>query len=202
MKLVRWSFLVLIVLWAIYILGQFVTQLGDDGAYHGTVVDAETGKPLEGAAVVVVWKRRPFIALDMHKYFLNAKETLTDTDGNFSVDASPGINWSPFTYPLKEANSIVIFKPGYGPFPVEHVSPRYVLESGKKRLLKFSERDQLLLKGTTVKLRRLKTEEELKRFTSPGVLWLGKIPWGRIPILMRLINIQRKNVDFPPYPGF
>ena len=201
MKFIRWSFPILMVLWGTSILVQVVGQFRNSGDYHGTAIDADTGEPIEGAAVTVVWKRRPFITMDGPRYFHNAKEALTDKEGNFSVDSSPGIDWSPFTYRLKEPH-IVIFKPGYGPYPVEHVSPRYDLKTSRERLLDFPELNVLLLKGTTVKLRRLKTEEELKRFTSPGSLWLGKIPWGRIPILMRLINIQNNNLGLQPYPGF
>jgi hypothetical protein len=31
-----------------------------DGQYHGTVVDAESKQPLEGAVVTVIWMKAPF----------------------------------------------------------------------------------------------------------------------------------------------
>src|SRR5438552_10149675 len=42
--------------------------------YHGTVVDAETGTPLQGASVTVVWVKRPVIAMDGPEYFHEARE--------------------------------------------------------------------------------------------------------------------------------
>ena len=201
MKFIRWSLLSLIVLWGIFILFQVVEQVGNNGHYHGTAVDADTGEPIEGAAVTVVWDRGLYITIESTKYFHNAKETLTGKDGSFSVDAFPGINWSPFSY-ISEEPHIVIYKPGYGPYPVEQVSPRYALGTSEKRLLDFPELNALLFEGTTVKLRRLKTKDELRKFTSPSGMWLAGVPYGRIPILMRLINIQSKQLGLQPYPGF
>ena len=98
MKFVRWFSLILLVLWVIFILVQIVEQFGDSGNYHGTVVDADTGEPIEGASVTVVWDRSVYITIESAAYFHNARETLTGKDGSFSVDAFPGINWSPFGY--------------------------------------------------------------------------------------------------------
>ncbi len=159
-------------------------------AYHGTVVDSGTKAPLQGAVVVVVWHRKPIVTMDGPQYFHKAIEALTDAEGNFSVDASPGIDWNPFTYVLKEPR-IAIFKPGYGPFPVAHVSPRSVKEL----------EEALLAEGALVELPRLKTKDELLKFTSPGDLWISVDRYERIPHLMRLINIQRRSLGLQPYPG-
>ena len=40
-----------------------VRALSSD-VYHGTVVDEETGEPLEGASVTVIWYRVPFVYMD------------------------------------------------------------------------------------------------------------------------------------------
>ena len=159
-------------------------------AYHGSVVDSETKAPLQGAVVVVVWHRKPIVTMDGPQYFHKAVEALTDAEGKFSVDASPGIDWNPFTYVLKEPR-IAIFKPGYGPFPVAHVSPRSVKDL----------KEALLGEGALVELPRLKTKEELLKFTSPGNLWISVDRDERIPHLMRLINIQRRSLGLQPYPG-
>jgi uncharacterized membrane protein len=52
--------------------------------YHGKVVDAETGEPLKGAVVAVVWHKKPILAMGGINYFHNARETLTDSEGRFS----------------------------------------------------------------------------------------------------------------------
>jgi hypothetical protein len=154
------------------------------------VVDAETGEPIESAVVVVVWHKKPHITMDGPQYFHEAREVLTDAEGKFSVGASPGINWDPFTYVMEDP-SIAIFKPGYGPFPTGHVKETSIEETEKA----------LLEVGAIVKLPRLKTQDELRKFTSPGHMLISVEENERIPKLMRLINIQRKHLGLQPYPG-
>jgi hypothetical protein len=172
--------------------GLHIFSSPSDGgaAYRGTVVDAETKAPLEGAAVVVLWHKKPMITMDGPKYLHKAVEVLTDAKGQFSVDASPGIDWNPFTYVVQEPQ-LTIFKPGYGPFPRARVSPKSIREI----------EEALLSQGAVVELSRLKTTEELRRFTGPGDILLGIDRYERIPNLMRLINTQRKRLGLRPYPG-
>ena len=187
MRLTRFALFVLIL--GVGLLSLAPASYGG-AAYHGTVVDSGTKAPLQGAVVVVVWHRKPIVTMDGPQYFHRAVEALTDAVGKFSVDASPGIDWNPFTYVVKEPR-IAIFKPGYGPFPVAHVSPRSVKEL----------EEALLREGALIELPRLKTKEELLKFTSPGDLWIWVDRDERIPHLMRLINIQRRGLGLQPYPG-
>jgi len=150
--------------------------------YRGKVVDAETGQPLEGAVFVIVWNKKPFIAMDGPQYFHSAKEALTDAKGEFSVDGSPGIDWNPLTY-LKNDPSIAIFMPGYGPFPVGHV----------KEMPQDHMEKAMTGAGVVIKLPKLKTQQEMWRYTSPGALQISTAtPYEEMPNLMRAINIHRK----------
>jgi hypothetical protein len=168
-------------------------------AYHGTVIDAETKKPIEGAVVVVVWYRKPVVSMDGPQYFHNAFEVLTDVEGKFSITADPGIDWNPLTFVLRRP-SIAIFKPGYGPFPVAHVSPRTVMRFGEEHRLDLQELNDELLKGTVVELQQLRKKEELREFTSPGAMWISTVvPHERIPNLIHLINIQARRAGVSPY---
>jgi hypothetical protein len=94
------------------LLGCVIASTAWAETYYGQVLDEETGKPLEGASVTVIWYRAPLVYLDLVRRFQSAQETLTDTEGKFSLEAAPGIDWNPFTYVLKEPD-VVIFKPGY-----------------------------------------------------------------------------------------
>lgn len=70
------------------------------------VVDAETNEPIENAIVVVVWRRFVFVpCMDSCSTFHDAVETLTDTEGNFTVDISMG--W------LANDRKITVYRPGY-----------------------------------------------------------------------------------------
>jgi hypothetical protein len=58
--------------------------------YQGRVVDEETGQPLVGAAVTVVWYRTPAVHMERTLYFQSVQDTETDCQGKFSLLASPG----------------------------------------------------------------------------------------------------------------
>ncbi len=176
-------------------------------AYHGNVIDAETKEPLERAVVVVAWFKKPLVTMDGPQYYHNARETLTDVEGKFSVDSSPGVNLNPFTR-LVEQPRIMIFKPGYGPFPWAHVNPNFITRFGHQHQLNIPELHQELLNGAIIELPRLKTKAELSRYTGtqeisyclPREQSSHCVPLERIPNLMRLINIQRKNLGLQPLP--
>lgn len=78
---------------------------------HGTVIDEETGQPIEGALVVAVWSletiaRRP-------AGFLHAQETLTDRQGRYSIRGfsrkrRPFLSWF-----REQDPRIMVFKYGY-----------------------------------------------------------------------------------------
>jgi hypothetical protein len=98
--------------------------LGAPGAvsaehYHGRVVEAETGRPLAGAVVVVVWLKDALIRMDGGTTFHEAMEGLTDGDGRFFVPATSARTWNPFTFVRKEPE-ILIFKPMYGEWPTAY----------------------------------------------------------------------------------
>jgi len=158
-------------------------------AYRGSVIDAQTKAPIEGAVVVVTWTKKPRVTMDGPVYFHNAKEVLTDTEGKFSVDASPGVNSDPFTV-VKDPD-ISIFKPGYGPYPSGHVKDAPIDQTDKALLS---------TEGTVIKLPRLKSQA-LVSFTDPGHLLISTVvPYERIPLLMKLINLQRINLGLQPIP--
>jgi hypothetical protein len=150
--------------------------------YRGKVVDAETGQPLEGAVFAVVWSKKPRVTMDGPEYFHSATEALTDAKGEFSVDGSPGVDWNPFTY-IVNRPSVGIFMPGYAPFPTGHVKeiPREEMVKG------------MIGAGVVIKLPKLKNQQEMRRYTSPGTLEiLSDTPHEAMPNLMRAINIHRK----------
>jgi hypothetical protein len=62
--------------------------------YEGRVIDAETKLPLAGAVVVVIWMKQPAISIDAVESFQAARETLTDADGRFALDATPPKTWN------------------------------------------------------------------------------------------------------------
>ena len=174
-----------IVLWSVG--GIFPPVRGED-IYHGRVVDGQTDKPLVSAAVTVIWFRSPVLGLESTRDFHSAQETATDNEGKFSLSVSPGIDWNPFTYIRKEPQ-IVIYQPGY--------EPTWAGWRVRNKYNSVTDLAEALKKGITIKLRKLETKEELIRFANRGAFALPPdVPSQQIPNLLRLINVQRKNLGF------
>lgn len=69
---------------------------------HGQVVDAETGKPLEGAIIVVQWQPyfvRAVAHAPGHSGSIHTYEALTDKEGRYAIPA-----WGPKPVPVGGAN--------------------------------------------------------------------------------------------------
>ena len=95
----------------------FLSGLGTD-VYYGRVVVEETGLPLAGTAVTVIWANSSYVGLEPGvRESLNAQETVTDSDGNFTLPASAGLNRQLFT--LVSDPWIVMYQPRYEPLMEE-----------------------------------------------------------------------------------
>ena len=94
------------------------------GPWKGRVIDAETKQPIEGAAVVAVWKKvLNFLPPGPMDMYLDAEETVTDTKGEFVIPSKWFIS-IPF-FRKVTGPRFTIFKPGYGSFPEHQVFPKY-----------------------------------------------------------------------------
>jgi len=129
-----------------------VSMLRIDGPYKGRVIDAETGKPVEGAVAHGTWSRvYPNPAGSSSEYY-DSYEVLTDKDGNFKIPGKGLLIFSSI-----DDMSLTIFKAGYGQFP------RNNKWSG---LVQFGPFDKISWdeygKGT-FKLKKLTVEERRKR---------------------------------------
>lgn len=87
-----------------------------DGPYMGKVVDAETNEPLKGSAVLGIWDLGLYGSLGgPFSKFFDAKETVTDENGDFEVPSVVGFHWWPFAY--LEDPMFIVFKSGYDSYP-------------------------------------------------------------------------------------
>ena len=151
-------------------------------ADHGQVVDAETGKPIEGAVVMVEWHKKAIYEMDGGGRFHNARETLTDAEGKFSLDSSEGINWNPLT--IVQAQ-IIAFYPGYRAFTAAH--PEDI--GTKSDLYKIAEAFE---RGVDVNSNKVNFRKGVEALYNRSGFGLIMAPYTVVPNLLRLINIQRK----------
>jgi hypothetical protein len=119
---------------------------------------------------------------ESHEVFAEAKEALTDKDGEFVI---PGYKWtSIFFYFGIQPPRIYIFKAGYGDFPWHQVSPN---PGSNAQLL------EPFKTHAVVELPKIKTREErLAVFADYSDL--GDIPHEKVPNLIKMKNIEGKNL--------
>lgn len=155
-----------------------------DSNYKGRVVDADTNQSIEGAVVLGVWYREyPTVAGAVTEFY-DARETVSDKDGNFTV---PGVGLRVFSniVPMQ----VLIFKAGYegvGKMPWQSLKEDFGLHGEK---IKW-EADRAI-----IPVKRLTMEERKKRL-------IGKelIPDKKQKLLIKELNKEKKELDKPLYP--
>jgi len=115
-----------------------------------------------------------------------AQETATKADGTFSLRVSSGLDWDPTTVRV-DPPEISIFKPGYEPN-----TPAWLVRGGFNT---YRPLVPALVAGITLKLRKLKSKEEIEMFTSYGPVG---VPSNAIPKFIAVVNEQRKLAGFEP----
>lgn len=189
--------LVLVLLASSWSMASSATFYYSDGPWSGSVVDAETKKPIEGVVVVAVWRKVYVTPAGDNSYFFDAAESITDREGRFIIKEFKAFNILPVLRWL-DGPRLTIFKPGYTPFGDSYdyfhkYFPNSPLKVDKNTL------SELFKKGVTVELLRLKTREE-RLIALSEARSLGGVPDDKMPTLMNLINFERKTLGLDPIP--
>lgn len=79
-----------------------------DGPYHGKVVDEQTREPIEGVVVLGSWWVYHFDVGGGHSTYHNAREAVTDKNGDFTIRGE-GVRVFSSLKPM----SFIIYKAGY-----------------------------------------------------------------------------------------
>ena len=147
------------------------------GPFRGQLVDVETGQPIAGAAILVVWWEA-ILSPTGHptEEFYEARESVTDAEGRFEV---PRLS-VPFWKLGIQAGQVSYFAPGYAPH-AELVTP----PDG-----------QPFVDPTVVQMRRLTTREERVEYQGR---FPPSIPFEKMPNLLRALNEERRRLGFGPF---
>ena len=157
------------------------------GPYRGQVLDAETKAPLAGAVVVALWRRDRVYPFHITTEHYAVKETITDSEGRFSLDAKDIEGGAPRR---TRRPVFLIFLPGYGSFPRLQISPTGFVGDAFER------------SGTTVELPRLEgREDRLRNLETFSPHSLSETPHQDLPRLMRAVDEERVTVGLKPYPS-
>ena len=150
-----------------------------DGPYKGRVIDAETGKPIEGVVVLGVWyKELPSPGGTVGSYF-NAQETVTNKNGDFEVK---GLGLQIFS--TVSRMHVLIFKAGYeyigsGPWESFKLDPIF-----KKKIIWEGEK-------AIIPLRKLTMEERLKQLGPPSPP--SEAPFEKVRLI--LLEIDKDDAE-------
>lgn len=79
-----------------------------DGPYEGSVIDADTGEPIEGVVVLGEWSKERITPGGAVSEYYDARETVTDKNGEFSIPGQ-GLLIASNVTPM----DVLIFKAGY-----------------------------------------------------------------------------------------
>lgn len=208
-------FILLFILISDYTLSYAGWLIYHKPEFKGRAIDAETKEPIEGAVVVVIYKKHSLISGPGGGYssVIKVKEILTNKNGEFHF---------PSYTTLIQPNSIedyaefIIYKPRYGSFPGQRISPPigmsledietfFSKEIGRQEELEIlvvtggNKSDWQLVKVTfgIVELPKLKTKEErLKAMPSPAEDSEHKTSWywKKQKQFIRLLNEERRNL--------
>jgi hypothetical protein len=156
-----------------------------DGPYEGRVIDADTGQSIEEVVVLGVWSREHISPGGATHTFYDAKETVTDKNGEFRIEGM-GLEI------LKNVTSmdVLIFKTGYehlgyGPWESLKIS-KYLIE---KRKIKWEG------KKAIIPLNKLTMEERKKK----GPPSRPSIPIKKMTLLTKEINKERIAIGLTPF---
>lgn len=154
------------------------------GPWKAQLVDAETGKPLEGVVALAVWTKCGFITMDGCGEYYDSEEVVTGSDGRFAIQA----RWSLLR--TIEGPEFKIFKPGYGQWQFQGSGdwPTDVYER-KARVKKTWE--QFASEGVVIELPPLKTSKERREFLR-SVSWSPDVPWDQTKQMRDAKERERK----------
>lgn len=104
-------------MYLILIFGMLFLNSGCSSRILGTVIDVETGKPIEGAVIHADWAMRKGIPGLQYSQDYAVAEAVTDKNGKFKVT---GV-FNPFVSPP----TVVIYKKGYVAWRNDYIFPDY-----------------------------------------------------------------------------
>lgn len=173
------------------------------------VVDADTGTPIEGVAVVAYWElnKGSLVGDSLPCGAANVEEAVTDKDGRFHM---PG--WGPVKNPcggvMREGEPLIyLFKPGYhyGKIPVNGFgSIRAVSSTGsgwwdshQMKLSKFEKIDYTSPEVGSYFRDFNILDGELQTFV---IYMPSECNWKKIPYMLRLLEQERQKFIIQGYP--
>ena len=154
-----------------------------DGTHSGRVVDKDTGEPIEGVVVLGVWTTKIGTVGGAWCEFYDARETVTDEKGSFSV---PGQGVMVITN--VDVMQCVIFKAGYE----YHSFDWDMLEEDLGRIIKIKWEGNKPI----IPLKKLTMEERRRQGTPPAPPF--DAPFEKVKLYLKERNKDRIDRGLKP----
>lgn len=132
--------IVVLITLGLFVLLGWIKPIFYEQSFKGRVIDAETKKPIEGAAVVAMYNVYKFYPLEGRSSVIDVRESVTDNKGDFFI---PSITRIIVPWAVHDNTHFLVWKPGY--------RSEYVTQSS-------------LFKVGSVELRPIKTMDERRRY--------------------------------------
>ena len=170
--------------------------------FKGRVIDAKTKEPIAGAVVVATYYKSTIGVPHHYSTIIYKQETLTSQNGEFSIPS-----YTTLIQPLSVSSFVhfIIYKPGYGNFPWQQISPRQGVKEeeyfsgnlGKEGEVAWLDKT-ITVRFGVVELQKLETKEErLKAIPSSP----GDLTFKELPLLFKSINEERRNFGLQEVQG-
>lgn len=156
------------------------------GPYSGQVVDAETGRPVAGAAVVAIWTREMPIGPEVTEGDWDVYETLSDANGQFAIPHRT--HFTPYGWILEP--KLTVYYPSYAPGYAGYYRRDVPVADRPPRDPRDRDRPENYV---TIPLKRPPTKEARIHDADLPIGTL-RLRWEQVPNLMRLINEERRQL--------
>lgn len=160
------------------------------GPWKGKVLDVETKEPLEGAVVLIFWERQFLTPAGRNAYFYDAREAVTDKNGEFELSSYFSINLVPLISYIDDP-VFVVYKPGYGSLNRIALGDYLTGAETKAQDMKLSGKMFRLAPGV-IELPRLKTIEERRSISAAPVG--HEKDWEKQKLLIKAIREEWGNL--------
>lgn len=190
---VRFLYVVMFVAWMI---GPLPAEVTAGGPWKAQVVDAETGKPLEGVVVLAVWYRRYTSPGGWAGGgYYDSEEVVTGPDGKFVIHAKSTWTLLPFLTTIK-GPEFYIFKPGYGQWRFQG-SDRWPKDLYEQQAMVEKAWEQFTGGGVIIEMPPLKTREERRKFYQGSFLGPpSDVPGNRMKQWKEAEDVERAYLGF------
>jgi hypothetical protein len=179
----------------------FAGPLYSKPEFRGRIINAETKEPIEGAVAVVLYDKWPIISGPggPNSYIFHAKETLTDSKGDFYIPSFSSLTLSSLDAGIR----FIFYKPGYmadyGPTNIKPILMESYFSAGKvgEELEieggTFEQGSYVKWKGQLgiLELKKAKTREE--KWKAPMV-FTSSLRANDLPLLYKAIDAAEKDL--------